>query len=244
MNLLIDMGNTRLKWAVSNGLDVTIGQAIGNVEINHDDLVRLWQAITPPNQIAISCVSAKQLLGLVISVVDELWPKITIIQAISQAQGFGITNAYQEPEKLGVDRWLSMTAAFHKYRTALCIVGCGTAITVDVVDASGKHLGGLINPGLRLMKEGLVKGTENLSLSETVFPYGLAANTDAAIHNGTLSAACGFIEFVLNNQPDKLQLVLTGGDAEIIALHLSQTSIINPDLVLDGLAITLFREPI
>jgi type III pantothenate kinase len=244
MNLLIDMGNTRLKWAVGNGLGLSIGQAISNVEINHDALVQLWQAITAPNQIAISCVSAKQLLDLVISVANELWPEIPIIQAKSQAHGFGITNAYHEPEKLGVDRWLSMIAAFHKYRTALCIVGCGTAITVDVVDSSGKHLGGLISPGLRLMKAALAKGTENLSMGETVFPFGLATNTDAAIHNGTLSAACGLIEFALKDQPADLQLVLTGGDAEIIALHLSQARIIHPELVLNGLAITLLHKPL
>lgn len=239
MNLLIDMGNTRLKWAVGNGLDLTTGQAISNVDINHNTLIQIWQTIAPPSQIAISSVSANRLFDLVNSVAKKLWPDVDIIRAKSQAQELGITNAYQVPEKLGVDRWLSMIAAFHKYRTGLCIVGCGTAITVDVIDASGKHLGGLISPGLHLMKEALAKGTENLSLSEAVFPYGLAANTDAAIHNGTLSAACGLIEFVLNNQPDKLQLVLTGGDAEIIALHLSHPNIINPDLVLDGLALTL-----
>lgn len=239
MNLLIDMGNSRLKWAVNSNFDFIPGKSIANAEITPNTLTQLWEAITPPDQLAISCVGTIQLFELVVLVAERLWPGITVIRAKSEAQGFGVTNAYQEPEKLGVDRWLGMIAGYHNYQKALCTVGCGTAITVDVVDSSGRHLGGLISPGLRLMKESLVKGTENLSLSETVCPFGLATNTDAAIYNGTLSAACGLIELMLKNQPDTTQLLLTGGDAGIIAAHLSKPATIEPDLVLRGLALTL-----
>jgi type III pantothenate kinase len=242
MNLLIDMGNTRLKWAVGNYLDIAPGQAIENVKIDRAAFTQLWRAIPQPTQLAISCVSTSQLSDLVVSVANELWPGIGMVQAKSEAQGFGVTNAYQEPEKLGVDRWLGMIAGYNQYQKTLCIVGCGTAITVDVVDSSGRHLGGLIGSGLRLMKESLAKGTENLSLNETVYPFGLATNTDAAVYNGTLLAACGLIEFVLKNQPDTTQLLLTGGDAEVIAPHLSRLAIIDPDLVLRGLALTLQRQ--
>jgi type III pantothenate kinase len=238
MNLFIDIGNTRLKWAVGNGLDLGQGQPINNINIDRNELIQRWQDIPQPEQLAISCVGARHLFDLVLSVANELWPGITIIRAKSKAHGFGITSSYQEPEKLGVDRWLSIVAGYNNYRKALCVVGCGTAITVDVVDASGNHLGGLISPGLRLMREALVKGSENLKFSETAFPFGLATNTDAAIYNGTLSAACGFIELIMHERTH-LQLLLTGGDAEIIAAHLSKPSIIYPDLVLQGLALIL-----
>ncbi len=241
MNLLIDMGNTRLKWATVNNLDFIPGNPIANTAITRKALIILWQAIQPPNQLAISSVGASQLYDLVISVANQLWPGITIIRAISEATAFGVCNAYQEPGKLGIDRWLSMIAGFQLYPKALCIVDCGTAITLDVIDNSGQHLGGLICPGLRLMKESLAKGTENLQLSETAFPFGLATNTDAAIHNGTLSGACGLIEFVLKTQPDTTQLLLTGGDAEAIAAHISRLAIIDPDLVLLGLALMLHK---
>lgn len=241
MNLLIDIGNTRLKWAVGSRLNITPGQAIGNSKIDRTSLAHIWKTILPPDQVAISCVSSGQLSDLVMSVANEIWPGITLIQSKSEAQGFGVTNAYQQPQKLGVDRWLGMIAGYNKYQKALCIVGCGTAITVDAIDASGRHLGGLISPGLRLMKESLAKGTENLSLSKTVYPFGLATNTDAAIYNGTLSAACGLIELVLKNQPDTMQLLLTGGDAGIIAAYLTRPATIDPDLVLSGLALTLYK---
>jgi type III pantothenate kinase len=241
MNLLVDIGNTRLKWATANNLDLIFGKPIVNAEINRNVLIQLWQTCGIPNQLAISCVSTSQLSDLVISVVNELWPGITLVQAESEAQGFGVTNAYQQPQKLGVDRWLGMIAGYHKYQKALCVVDCGTAITVDVIDVSGRHLGGLISSGLRLMKESLAKGTESLSLSDTGYPLGLATNTDAAIYSGTLSAACGLIERVLKNQPDTTQLLLTGGDAGIIATQLTRVANIEPDLVLHGLALTLHK---
>jgi type III pantothenate kinase len=242
MNLLIDIGNSRLKWAVANNRDIITGTPLNNIKINRAGLIQLWQAIALPDQLAISCVGASQLLDLVLSVANERWPGVTIIQAKSEAQAFGVYNAYQEPEKLGVDRWLCLLVGYHNYRKALCIVDCGTAITVDVIDASGRHLGGLISPGLRLMKESLAKGTENLSMSETTCPFGLAKFTGAAIYNGTLSAACGLIELVLKNQPDTTQLLLTGGDAKTIAIHLSRPAIIDPDLVLRGLALMLQKR--
>jgi type III pantothenate kinase len=243
MNLLIDMGNTRLKWGIYNNLEIIAKPAIPNADINHITLKNLWQAMDKPCYMAISCVSGSRLFDLVISVARELWPGIKIIQEKSKAYGFGITNAYQEPEKLGVDRWLGMVAGFHNYRKALCIVGCGTAITLDIVDATGRHLGGLISPGLRLMREALAKNTENLEANEKAYPFGLAHFTDAAIHNGTLSAACGLIERTLACEPVTTLLLMTGGDAEVIAAHLSKPALIDPELVLRGLALSLHNTP-
>ena len=242
MNLLVDMGNTRLKWAVADNLEIVPGIPIINANIDRTRLMQIWQAIAPPKQIAIACVSAGQLCDLVISVACERWPGIIIVQAKSEAQAFGIFNAYQEPEKLGVDRWLGMVAGYNKYRKALCVVSCGTAITLDIVDASGKHLGGLISPGLRLMKQALANSTENLDLNETAYPLGLATFTDAAIYNGSLSAACGFIDFALANQPEDLPLLITGGDAEAIAAYLTRAVIMDTDLVLRGLALMLNKQ--
>jgi type III pantothenate kinase len=243
MNLLIDIGNTRLKWATSNNLDILPRCPLANTAINRYELRQLWQDIAPPDQIAISCVSSSQLFDLVRSVINELWPGVSIFQAKSVRSAFGVINAYQQPEKLGVDRWLGLIASYHRHQKGFCLVGCGTAITLDVVDDSGKHLGGLISPGLRLMKESLAKGTENLGLNETIYPLGLATNTDSAIYGGTLSAACGLIERLFAKQQDTPQFILTGGDAEIIAPHLSIPVILDPNLTLRGLALTLQKTP-
>ena len=239
MNLLVDIGNTRLKWGIATGSQIITGQSFVNERLKRHELVEAWKDIASPTRLAVSCVSAKQLFELVQSVALELWSGVEIIPVKSQAQAFGVINAYEQPEKLGVDRWLSLVAVRHQYNGAACVVDCGTAITVDVIDANGHHLGGLISPGLSLMKKSLVQGTEALQFSETKHSSGLANFTEAAIFSGTLSAAVGLIELVLSKQPKNMQLILTGGDAQLIGEQLDSMSIIDPDLVLRGLLYVL-----
>lgn len=239
MNLLIDMGNTRLKWGITTGGQIITGRSLLNTRINRHELIELWKDIRPPRRLAVSCVSANRLLELVQSVAFELWLDVDIILVKPQAQAFGVINAYQQPEKLGVDRWLSLVAVCQQYQAPACIVDCGTAITVDLIDADGRHQGGLISPGLTLMKQSLGQGTEALSVSEASYAFGLANFTEAAIYSGTLTAAIGLIEHVLAKQPENTQLILTGGDAELIAGKLDVASIVDPDLVLRGLLCVL-----
>ena len=242
MNLLIDMGNSRLKWATTAGGHIITGSPLFNARINRHELVDVWKGIRAPERIAVSCVTANRLLELVQSVAFELWLDVDIIEVKSQAQACGVSNAYQQPEKLGVDRWLSLIAAWRQYHKPICIADCGTAITVDLIDADGRHQGGLISPGLTLMKKSLGQGTEALVFSETdhAFPPCVPADcTEAAIYSGTLAAAVGLIEHILAKQPVNTQLILTGGDAELIAGQLDVATIVDPDLVLRGLSCVL-----
>ncbi|MGZ5007031.1 MAG: type III pantothenate kinase [Methylobacter sp.] len=239
MNLLIDMGNTRLKWALTTAGQIMAGSPLLNSRINRNELVKLWKGIYRPRRIAISCVGASHLLELVQSIARELWLDVDIILVKPQAQAFGVVNAYQQPDKLGVDRWLALVAAWQKFQSAACIVDCGTAITVDVINADGRHQGGLISPGLTLMKQALGQGTEALPVSTTSHPFGLANDTEAAIYSGTLASAAGLVEHVLAKQPAAMRLILTGGDAALIAGQLDVAAIIDPDLVLRGLLCVL-----
>ncbi|MGZ4969418.1 MAG: type III pantothenate kinase [Methylobacter sp.] len=239
MNLLIDMGNTRLKWAFTTAGQIMPGSPLLNGQINRNELVALWKGIYRPRRVAISCVSASELLDLVQSIARQLWLDVDIILVKPQAQAFGVINAYREPDKLGVDRWLSLVAVWQKYKSPACIVDCGTAITVDLIGADGRHQGGLISPGLKLMKESLGHGTQALPFIVTKHVFGLASYTEAAIYSGTLMAAIGLIEHVLAIQPANIRLILTGGDAELIAGQLGVASIIDPDLVLRGLLCVL-----
>jgi pantothenate kinase, type III len=245
MNFLIDMGNTRLKWAITTSGQIIPGQPLMNDRINRVELIKLWGGKYRPRRLVIACVGANRLLDLVQSVAHEIWLDIEIIQAKSQAQAFGVINAYPQPEKLGVDRWLSLVAAWQKYRSPACIVDCGTAITVDLIDAEGKHRGGLISPGLTLMRKSLGQETEALPFTETNPAFNrtrqpsLANNTESAINSGVLIAAIGLIEHVLSKQAKNTRLILTGGDAELIAGHLTTAFIVEPDLVLRGLLCVL-----
>ncbi|MDD5272089.1 MAG: type III pantothenate kinase [Methylovulum sp.] len=239
MNLLIDMGNSRLKWAQASQGQWLSGLAIGNQQLDEATLRQAWQALPTPQQIGIACVSASPLLALVQRVATTLWPDAPIIQVQAQKQAFGVTNAYQQPEKLGVDRWLALLAAHRYYPAAACVVDCGTAITVDLLEANGEHRGGYISPGLTLMKQALAQGTNALPFSAGHYPEHPAQSTEAAIHGGTLLAARGLIEHVLATRSAPNQLLLTGGDAHIIAEHLNIPALIDSDLVLRGLAIAL-----
>lgn len=239
MNLLIDMGNTRLKWAVSKNYHIIAGQTLVNEHLEQRRLTALWQNLVRPKRVAIACVSAGALLGLVRAVVDELWPDMEIVLVHAQARAFGVTNAYPQPEKLGVDRWLALVAARKYYHHPVCIVDCGTAITVDLLDIQGGHQGGLISPGLMLMKQALSQGTDALPFSDACHDLKPANFTEAAIYSGTLSAAIGLIEHVLKQQSESTMLILTGGDAMLIAEHLKMPFIIDAELVLRGLAIVL-----
>jgi type III pantothenate kinase len=238
MNLLVDIGNTRLKWGVAASGRVLSGASLVNSQINHNQLVELWQDFSP-RHIAVSCVSAEKIAELVRSAAIELWPDVKIIRVNSQAYALGVVNAYSQPEKLGVDRWLSLVAAHRHYDLPACIVDCGTAITVDLMDNQGKHQGGMICPGLRLMRKSLAENTEALKFDDARYDLGPAVCTEAAIYSGVLTAAIGLIEHVFAGQPDNSLLILTGGDAELIAEHLVYQSVIDPDLVLRGLAIVL-----
>lgn len=235
MKLLIDMGNSRLKWAVWQNGQLNENGVLLNEQVDLLLLASVWANLNP-TEVLISCVSTNQLLFTVKNALYELWaiePKV----ARSDALAVGVKNGYVEPETLGVDRWLALIAARHFYQGSVCVADCGTAITIDVLNADGEHLGGFISAGIGLMKQALSRGTNALPLVDALDDVHAANSTKAAIHSGTVLAAVGLIETVLAREAENFQLVLTGGDAELIAPLLSVTPVINKELVLFGLVL-------
>ena len=241
MNLLIDMGNSRMKWGLHEHKDIIPGSPVLYSKSFKGQLLSLWEGIEHPQNIVISCVNEAGGLPMMQQVALQLWPGIKINRVKSLAKGYGVKIAYQDPEKLGVDRWLAMLASRKLYPFSTCVVDCGTAATIDLLDNEGQHLGGLITPGLTLMKKSLARATHDLEFFESQFPIGLADNTEAAIYSGTLFSIVGLIEHIMI-QNHGFQLILTGGDAEIVANQLSMDIIIRADLVLQGLAVAITSE--
>lgn len=159
--------------------------------------------------------------------------------------GVCVRHCYEDDNRLGVDRWLAMLAAYERAREACVVIDCGTTITVDLVDAAGKHMGGYIVPGLRMMRDSMTNRSSALAIDqlpwETTHP---GHNTAEAIHHGILALASSFLRDLHRRQPAGLvepRWFLTGGDAIWIKPHLDWAPELVPDLVLDGLEIVPSR---
>ena len=238
MILLLDIGNSRLKWALQNDAIISIHQALCHHQDSfYDQLKTAWKNLTPPDVIGVSSVSSENIKQGIIEITQTLWGNLKIISAISSVEDFGVKNSYLQPQKLGVDRWLCLIASYHTYQQSLWVVDCGTAVTMDFIDEDGAHKGGVITAGLHLMKASLSNNTQDLALVNKNYSLALAQQTDKAISSGTLYAVIGLIKCLLNDYPSNALLILTGGDADKIANHLPQPVMIETDLVLQGLAL-------
>jgi type III pantothenate kinase len=241
MNILVDLGNSRLKWGIGQGRDIRCGEPLAHRDSAFAQrLEDAWRSLDEtPRRLALASVAAPELLQQVCQIALRLWPQIEIVRARSQSRAFGVQNAYRTPEKLGVDRWLCLLAARRYHPLPACIADCGTAVTVDVIDAQGLHRGGVIAPGLHLMKQALHRGAQDIPYSARHYPPGLAADTEAAMHSGAVYACIGLIERIMREQREPPHLLLTGGDAGLIAAHLAYKSEMAADLVLQGLSVLL-----
>jgi type III pantothenate kinase len=236
MNLLIDIGNSRLKWASEQAGQISSIHALDYRQDHaYQDLEQQWQTLPRPSKIAIACVGAAQQITELEALANRLWPAIEIILPKSSVAFGSVINAYPNPEKLGVDRWLALLAAHQHYRGNSCIIDCGTAITLDFIDSHGQHRGGLISPGLLLMKKALAQNTAALNLNQQTQALGLADNTVNAIDSGTLLAVIGLIETAIKRYQPVEQVIITGGDADLIKQYLTMALIVDEQLVFKGL---------
>ena len=154
----------------------------------------------------------------------------------------GVRTTYANPQQLGVDRWLAALGAYHlAHRQGVCVIDAGTALTVDLVDKHGAHLGGLIAPGIELMIESLTKGTAQLALENISVPDIFATDTQSAISLGCADYIAGMIERVkqrIMRQNLNIQTwYVTGGQGELVTRLSTQQMQPVPELVLHGLAI-------
>ncbi|MCK5869708.1 type III pantothenate kinase [Methylococcaceae bacterium CS1] len=236
--ILIDIGNTRLKWAEQQTGQLGEMHAVVHSETNFQvQLTAAWQQLTKPESIYLACVSSARIKLQVIQIAEQLWPDVKVQEIHTEKYVLGVSNAYPKYEKLGVDRWLSILAAYHFYSAPVCVIACGTALTLDIVNQQGQHMGGMIMPGLSLMKQALSKGTANLNFCSEQYPQGLANDTEAAIYNGNINAIKGFIMQGLAEYQKPVQLIMTGGDAQLLIQTLKLEAINDAQLVLKGLAL-------
>lgn len=236
--ILIDIGNTRIKWASFIAGQLGTMHALNHTEQGFSKkLVDAWQKTPSPDKIYLASVGPVTIKQNIIHLTQVIWPEVIFQEVHTQKKALGVNNAYRQYQKLGVDRWLSILAAYHYFHPPVCIISCGTAITLDIIDQHGQHLGGMIMPGFNLLKNALSKGTANLGLSIQNYPLGLSCDTESAIYNGNLNAVKGFIEFGLASYHQPLPLILTGGDAQFFQDALKLRASVDSQLVMKGLCL-------
>ena len=241
MNLLIDLGNSRLKWAQqAPGLwraDAALLSEQGIAAL----LDRRWGKIPAPRKIVLCSVSRPQNLRAVEEWIRVHW-SIEPHTVKAQVEQLDVKNAYHQPETLGADRWAALIGARGLTASAACVVDCGTAVTVDALSARGEFLGGVIFPGLGLLRDSLIQGTEGIKIDAAAgntqdFP---ARSTADGVAAGSLLGLAGAVERLIHEYRQTLgaamQVFLTGGDARQIVARLRVVVTLEPDLVLKGLA--------
>ena len=236
MMLIIDRGNTALKWQVlKSGVVHEQGQALNKMpltEVLHPLIEVRFTSIYVSNVGPIDfCKQLSEWAG------KHNQPPPVFVESVRTAHG--VTNAYDRPEQLGVDRWLAMIAANKTYPGPLCVVDIGTALTMDFLDGDGLHLGGFIVPGVELMKSSLLGRTEKIALQERAANNQLGKNTSEAVFLGIEQMLQAFIEQKMAQMQVEYQqaisLILTGGYANTLAVGLSIPHQVHNELVLDGL---------
>ncbi|WP_304672141.1 bifunctional biotin--[acetyl-CoA-carboxylase] ligase/type III pantothenate kinase [Neisseria polysaccharea] len=214
--LLLDGGNSQLKWAwVENGIFTAVSRA------PYRDLSRLgaeWAERADDRVRIVGCAVCGE--SKKAQVQEQL--ASTIEWLPSSAQALGIRNHYRHPEEHGSDRWFNALGSRRFSRNACVVVSCGTAVTVDALTDDGHYLGGTIMPGFHLMKESLAVKTANLNRPiGKVYPF--PTTTSNAVASGMMDAVCGSVMMMHGRLKEKIgagksvDVIITGGGAAKVA---------------------------
>ena len=265
MTLLVDVGNTAIKWAhmsADGQLHSTQTQLHRGVEGLTARLEEQWRDGVPRGTPVVGCnVADAQVVAAVEQAASAL--QLRPVQWVRSQSSFNgplvLTNGYRDPSQLGADRWHCLIGAcsamnLQSDTKSLVVVNAGTATTVDCVDAEadesprakfvGKFIGGVIAPGVRMMLDSLALQTAGLPTAEAEFSANVAEfpdHTDAAIVTGVLDAQAGLVYRIWHrfavHMLAKPRLIVTGGHAQALSTRLSMPGDIEHNLVLRGLAL-------
>lgn len=239
--LLIDVGNTRLKWTVAAG-----DGALAPVQAlaHGGDPAALIEWLPLPDGLREAWVAnvtgdaAGERLAAALGVRHRL--PTHFARPVDRLTGLRL--AYEDATRLGVDRWLALLAIWGRERAASVVASAGTALTFDAVDDRGQHLGGVIAPGLVTAQTAVLGATRFAASGPSQqFTRGLGRDTDACVRQGALHACAGLLDRLAARHPGPRYLI--GGDAETLAPHLDGDWQLRPDLVLEGLAALAVAGP-
>ncbi len=240
--LLLDIGNTRCKWAwLQDDVFIPGGEFVHFGQIEPEHLVQIKLDHSPEKIVAVCVAGNKLTESLSVQIQHHFGKQVELLH--TPGKGKGIQIAYAQPAQLGSDRWAAMVAARQRWPGYLCVVDAGSALTLDILQPDGQHLGGYILPGLSMMQSCLLDKTA-IPLSSQAVKMASSTqpghDTASCIANGTVQAACGLIERTVlqlkQDTTETVQCVLTGGDSQYLVTALTIPHAVEPNLVLLGLA--------
>ncbi len=241
MNLLIDIGNSCIKWAMHDSENLVNSTAEFYEPASLQSILDLnWNKFSTPDRLLVSNVAGQGVADTLIQWTSTHWKLEPEFMLVS-SQACGVSNGYKDINQLGIDRWLALIAARKKFESATCIVDCGTAITIDGLSDKGQHLGGLILPGVSMMQQILAQQAHMLPEPQNI--YGkpeFADNTQQGVVSGCMMAIVTLIDRMVSDMSgeygDTLKCIITGGGAHKVIDLLASKFELDPDLVLYGLA--------
>ena len=265
--LLIDCGNTRIKWALLDDLSIAPSDLLGKISektnLGHawcaygarphaefDQLQADWQHLPELQQVIVANVAGQRAREQIIQQLQAVCGKLPQIEWFaSSLQRAGVHNGYLQPTQLGCDRFAAVIGAHAMLPGKnILVANCGTATTLDGISANGHFIGGMILPGLALMAQSLARNTAQLPQVQHAaqLPHTFANNTDDAIISGCINAQAGAIEKTVRELEHRLaqpvHCLLSGGAALAIAPGLGILHQLIDNLVLLGLHAVLHSE--
>lgn len=236
MMLLVDIGNTRCKWAL--GTPGCLNHTGAMVRTDAQD----WIDHLPEAEVA-AVVASSVAQPDALDALREYARRrgVMLHAAASAARSGALINGYAEPATLGVDRWMACIAAEADGDGSVLIADAGTALTLDFVDARARHQGGLITPGVDAMRGALRRRTQLRPNGNDAAARWLSRDTRSAIAAGTLRSAISLLNTAVRDL-SPARLLLTGGDAALLAPHLAHGWQLRAHLVMEGLALHAQRE--
>lgn len=243
--LLIDIGNTRIKWAHLGDTRLGRAHAANHAGFGSRDFLKVAGAARNADRIFVSSVASPRVNGaLTLAARRTEAPRPQFIA--TQRSACGVTVAYLEPWRLGVDRFLGMIGAHWRFTGPVCVVGVGTAMTIDLLGPDGRHRGGAIIPAPPLMVSSLLEGTNGIRSRARGGTAGrghalFGRSTRAAVEQGARFAAAAAVDRAVSEARALVdrapRVVLTGGGARSLQPLIRASSVLAPDLVLQGLAV-------
>lgn len=237
--LTIDIGNTSIKWAIwQDGQPILAEKDAYHKESIQHAFDSIFSGAPKQEKVWVACVASKDVEQVLTEWMRKQW-SIEPVFLVPRNELGGVLNAYPDPSELGADRWAALLGAKSLYKTPVCIVDIGTAVTVDLMDAEGTHRGGRIMPGLDMMRVSLLHNTVGVNAIEGECP-GFAINTADAVSSGTMYMLTAALTEVYNSAKDRLgddmKIIITGGMAETVMPFLKDIEIFHePHIVLHGL---------